>query len=462
MNVASAVSSSPSRASRVRVVDKEVARLQCSAFLVGSDLLVLALCFLSANLLYLRDLNSQHGLTMLGALVPIYLGVAVFNRAYDARALESVREGIVRSLMAFVFAASSILFIAYFLKAGSEFSRAVFGLGLTGSILLLPLSRLMLRRPILKLLGGTPYTTVVIRDGVPYDGAEHDIVIAPGDVGFDPTTADPMQFNMLAQTTAHADRLIVACPQDRYVLWSSVLKGMAINGEILTDEHDHLGIIGLRRHGNRRTMVVAVGPLDLRQRILKRALDLVLSLVGLLLLSPLLIGTAIAIRLESKGPALFRQNRIGRDNKIFKIYKFRSMYTDRCDADADKLTSRDDDRVTKVGEFIRRTSIDELPQLLNVLKGDMSMVGPRPHAISAKAANMLYWDVDPRYRHRHSIKPGLTGLAQVRGFRGATDRAEDLTNRLGADLEYANNWSIWKDIWIILQTLRVLRHQNAF
>lgn len=118
--------------------------------------------------------------------------------------------------------------------------------------------------------------------------------------------------------------------------------------------------------------------------------------------------------------------------------------------------------MTRVGTFIRSTSLDELPQFINVLAGDMSIVGPRPHALSAKAADILYWDVDPRYRHRHSMKPGLTGLAQVRGFRGNTERVEDLTNRLQADLEYAANWSLWHDIRIILRTFVVLRHSNAF
>jgi polysaccharide biosynthesis protein PslA len=446
----------------VRIVDKEWSRLQSLALLVMSDLVVLAACFLLANLLYLGDLDSEHGMTMLGALGPIYLGIAAFNRAYQATVLESGTEAVTRSLQALIFAAAAIMFIAYFLKAGSEFSRVVFALGLSGSILLVPLTRLLLRRFLLKLLGGTPYTTVVIKDSVAYEEDPHDVVVTPGELGFDPTTADPMHFNALAQMIAHADQVLVACPQERYALWSSVLKGMAVRGEIVTDERDNLGILGLAHHGDRRTLIVAAGPLDLRQRLLKRGLDIALSLGGLILTGPLLIGTAIAIRMESRGPVLFRQDRIGRDNKIFRMYKFRSMYSDRCDADASRLTSRSDDRVTRVGEFIRRTSIDELPQLINVLKGDMSMVGPRPHAISAKAADLLYWEVDPRYRHRHSMKPGLTGLAQIRGFRGATDRAEDLTNRLLADLEYANNWSLWTDIRIIFRTLGVLRHQNAF
>jgi lipopolysaccharide/colanic/teichoic acid biosynthesis glycosyltransferase len=125
-------------------------------------------------------------------------------------------------------------------------------------------------------------------------------------------------------------------------------------------------------------------------------------------------------------------------------------------------TLRDDQRITAVGRFIRKTSIDELPQLINVLIGDMSVVGPRPHAVGSRAENLLFWEIDHRYWHRHAAKPGLTGLAQVRGFRGATERRGDLTNRLQADLEYLNYWSIWRDLKIILRTFAVLVHRNAY
>lgn len=147
---------------------------------------------------------------------------------------------------------------------------------------------------------------------------------------------------------------------------------------------------------------------------------------------------------------------------MFRMFKFRSMRVDLSDNTGTRSTSRNDDRVTRVGKFIRSTSIDELPQLLNVLKGDMSIVGPRPHALGSRAADKLFWEVDQRYWHRHAAKPGLTGLAQVRGYRGATLYEDDLRNRLQADLEYLEHWSIWRDIKIILLTFRVLLHRNAF
>ena len=138
------------------------------------------------------------------------------------------------------------------------------------------------------------------------------------------------------------------------------------------------------------------------------------------------------------------------------------MRAELTDARASVLTARNDVRVTRVGNFIRKTSIDELPQIFNVLFGDMSLVGPRPHAVSARADDALYWEVDHRYWHRHAVKPGLTGLAQIRGFRGATETHSDLANRLHSDLEYVANWSLLGDIKIIFKTFLVLVHENAF
>ena len=138
------------------------------------------------------------------------------------------------------------------------------------------------------------------------------------------------------------------------------------------------------------------------------------------------------------------------------------MRSDASDEAGSRSASRDDDRVTRVGRFIRGTSIDELPQLINVLKGEMSIVGPRPHALGSRAEEQLFWAIEERYFDRHAIKPGMTGLAQVRGYRGATHRLSDVTDRLHADLEYLDGWHIGRDIGIMIRTLGVLVHSNAF
>ncbi len=181
-------------------------------------------------------------------------------------------------------------------------------------------------------------------------------------------------------------------------------------------------------------------------------------------LSPLLALTALAIKLDSPGPVLFKQKRYGFNNELVEVYKFRSMYVDKLDPTASRLVTRDDPRVTRVGRFIRKTSIDELPQLINVVfKGDLSLVGPRPHAIHAKAANRQYDEVVDGYFARHRVKPGITGWAQVNGWRGETDTQEKIQQRVEHDLYYIENWSILLDLYILAITpASLFKSRNAF
>jgi len=195
----------------------------------------------------------------------------------------------------------------------------------------------------------------------------------------------------------------------------------------------------------------------------KVALDKLLATIGFVVLLPFLALVALLIKLDSKGPVLFRQPRLGFNNKIMYIYKFRSMYTEQSDVAADKLATRDDPRITKVGRILRKLSIDELPQLVNVIRGDMSLVGPRPHALKAKAAGHLYHEIVSGYALRHKIKPGITGWAQVSGWRGETDTEEKIIRRVECDLFYMNNWSVLFDLYILLMTvLKVPFHKNAY
>jgi len=244
--------------------------------------------------------------------------------------------------------------------------------------------------------------------------------------------------------------------------WALIFKGSNISGEIVDPEVVRLGVLGARRGHGFGALVVSTGPLGLRGRTAKRLMDVAIAGGAILFLAPLLGLTALLIHLDDRGPVFFMQQRQGRNNRLFWIYKFRSMRVERLDAAGARSASKDDDRVTRIGRFIRRTSIDELPQLLNVLRGDMSIVGPRPHAIGSLAGEKRFWEVDPRYLMRHSLKPGLTGLAQIRGFRGATDTEADLANRLQADLEYLDGWTIWRDVRIMFATLGVLIHDRAF
>jgi exopolysaccharide biosynthesis polyprenyl glycosylphosphotransferase len=195
----------------------------------------------------------------------------------------------------------------------------------------------------------------------------------------------------------------------------------------------------------------------------KRAMDVFIAACVLCLIWPVMLAAAIAISLESPGPVMFRQRRIGLGNVGFQMWKFRTMYDHPPQRGRLEQTTRHDPRVTRVGAFLRRTSIDELPQLFNVLTGEMSIVGPRPHAPGTCAGGTPFELVTPYYHARHSVPPGITGLAQVRGLRGETDTEEKLLLRVASDLEYIENWSLWSDIVILMQTVLSTRAmRNAY
>jgi Undecaprenyl-phosphate glucose phosphotransferase len=201
---------------------------------------------------------------------------------------------------------------------------------------------------------------------------------------------------------------------------------------------------------------------DMNQ-VVKRAEDLLLSAIGLILLSPILLVTALLIRLTSPGPVLFVQPRVGFNNEAIDVYKFRTMYTHMADLGAKKTTTRDDPRVTPVGRFLRRFSIDELPQLLNVLQGSMSLVGPRPHGTAMMVGERFYHEAVRGYAGRHRVKPGITGYAQVKGLRGEVRTIERAKRRVELDKYYVDHWSFWLDIYILFATVRaVLFDRDAY
>jgi len=208
------------------------------------------------------------------------------------------------------------------------------------------------------------------------------------------------------------------------------------------------------------TIVLQEPPLSSSQRMLKRLFDIIVSSALIVSLAPLMAIIALLIYIENPAPVVFKQPRYGYKNKVFQIFKFRSMYHNQTDLMAETLTRRKDPRVTKVGAVIRRLSFDELPQLFNVLRGDMSIVGPRPHAINAKAAGFFYSQICKNYLARCRMKPGITGWAQVNGWRGTTDRAEQLVGRVRYDLFYIENWSFLLDLEIILKTLHSCIHDK--
>jgi Undecaprenyl-phosphate glucose phosphotransferase len=205
---------------------------------------------------------------------------------------------------------------------------------------------------------------------------------------------------------------------------------------------------------------LVASPLSQTSQLQKEMFDRLFAALALITLSPLLVAIAIAIKLSSRGPVIFKQKRKGADGRVFTIYKFRSMRLHTDAAGSLPQATRHDARITRVGAFLRHTSLDELPQFFNVLRGDMSVVGPRPHALEH---DDLYQKVVAGYIQRYRIKPGITGWAQINGFRGETDRIEKMERRVEHDLYYLGNWSFGLDMRIILATIvKGLVHNNAY
>jgi len=216
--------------------------------------------------------------------------------------------------------------------------------------------------------------------------------------------------------------------------------------------------------GNVPTLDVLDRPLRDWNFVAKWLFDHIVGGILLLCALPVLAICAIAIKLDSRGPVFFKQKRYGFNNELIEVYKLRSMYVDQADEKAVKLVTKDDPRVTRIGRFLRKTSLDELPQLINVaIKGNLSLVGPRPHALHAKAANQLYDEVVDGYFARHRVKPGITGWAQINGWRGETDTSEKIQRRVEHDLYYIENWSVFFDAYILARTpFALLKTENAY
>lgn len=442
----------------------EKRRLRAFAVMMIVDAALLHLTFALASLIYLGTWWSPSNMVAVQTLLPVFFTIALYNGSYGGRSLGDWVFASKRALTALLVSTALVNFLAFYTKSNAEFSRVSVTLGLILSALAIVSFRRILLVFINRFWNGRTTNQLVIDDGGPSFGVAKGETIAAADYALDPTSHDPFMFDRLGKLLQNQDKVVVSCPRERRAQWAFLLKSAGVHGEIVSQPAHELGALGVQHYEtqDRTTLVVSNGPLKLRSRISKRLFDTSLAGLALLALAPVLLVTAMLIKLEDKGPVFFVQRRMGRGNTFFNMFKFRSMKVDKNDAEGSRSTGRVDDRITRIGAFIRKTSIDELPQLINVLKGDMSIVGPRPHALGSQANNKFFWEVDAQYWRRHCLKPGLTGLAQVRGHRGATEKESDLTDRLQSDLEYISGWSLRRDIEIVFKTVLVLSHDNAY
>lgn len=440
----------------------ERSRLRLLASLFALDCLCIIFGFTIAGAIRLGSPIEAQGLRTLAVILPIFIAIALNNKSYTLEVLERPGTGIARSVQALLYACAVAIALLFYLKWSDEFSRLIFAIGTLTSLAALATARWIYGQYLGDRYCWTFRNRLVIVDDVAVTPHPGDCIVFADQLGITPGNDEPLVRHRIGEMLERFDTVVLACPPDRRRKWTYSLHGSAVDVEVLMPELSRLGAVELRTLHGEKTLVVSSEPLSLSDRAVKRGVDILIAGAALLLLAPLTVLVAIAIRVETRGPVFFRQRRVGQNNRIFDLLKFRSMRAEFSDPAGTRSASPADERVTRVGKIIRRTSLDELPQLFNVLAGQMSIVGPRPHALGSTAEDELFWKVDRRYFQRHAIKPGITGLAQVRGFRGATMRRHDLTNRVQSDLEYVSGWTIWRDLKIIARTFLVLAHPKAF
>lgn len=367
-------------------------------------------------------------------------------------------------------AAGSLMSLAFFLKVSEDYSRIWFSAMLVIGGLLCLVLRLVIYVILRRIRGmGRNLKTVLLVDSGGHSAGQLSSGHSLDEEGFRISESLPFRSedNWLEELVVKVDSLGVhevwlclplseggRIPAILYALRHHTVSIRFIPewGDIRLLNHKVTHIAGLY------SLDLSCSPIDGFARVLKRVEDLVLGSIITLLILPLCLLIALVVRFTSPGPILFKQYRTGINGKTFKVYKFRSMLV-HSEVGVTQA-SRNDARITKVGAFLRRTSLDELPQFFNVLQGRMSVVGPRPHAL---AHNEHYKDLVESYMQRHKVKPGITGWAQVSGLRGETDTLEKMQKRVEYDLWYIDNWSFWLDVKIVVLTVyKGFVHHNAF
>lgn len=419
------------------------------------------------------DWSSYAIVTVLGTVLA--LNAFGWLRLYDFKVLARPEATLGRLLAASALVAGVLLALSYFTKTSEQYSRVWAGLW----FLIAAAGPLASRLAVLSMIRRGRLDDVLCRRIAIVGEAEHArrLVRQLALVG-DPLTRVVRVFSSrtgeVDLTTLEGcirrneiDTVVVAIP------WVEEDRALRTLGRLYQYPVDVLLCprgIGLSLTRPRVSYLADVPMLALADRplagwryVVKAVEDRVLASMILLLIAPLLLFIAMLIKLDSRGPVLFRQKRYGFNNQLIEVWKFRTMYHDQTDHDADQLTRRGDPRITRVGRFLRASSLDELPQFFNVLRGDMSIVGPRPHAVSAKAGGLLYQEAVRQYAARHRVKPGITGWAQINGWRGETETVKQIRRRVHHDIAYIEDWSLWLDIKIIVLTVFVgFTGKNAY
>lgn len=441
---------------------KKAIRFSISLFAIFVDALLIYLSLAIAADIHISDQAKAYAGRIFLILFPLYLLFFLGTPHYRNPDVPFHSQGAWGAVMSFSFAAGSLLIVMFFMKIGADYSRIVIALGYLLCTMTIFVSRKTISLVSKRILGADPFEIIHVYDDARPAALPDVELISAVSLGLSANPTNPTSIRALGELVRDKDGIVVYCSPETRSQWAFALKCIDVPSEIVIPELHDLAPLGIGKRSGYTTLLINSGGLTWNERFMKRIFDLAITVVLILFLLPVLLTVALAVKLDSPGPAFFRQERIGLGNRKFWMFKFRSMRTDMQDVNATMLTTRGDPRVTRLGRILRATSIDELPQLINVLIGDMSLVGPRPHAEQARAGQQLYWEVENAYWHRHVVKPGITGLAQVRGFRGNTFHEDDLRWRLNSDLEYIEKWSVVLDVQILFRTLFSAVHPNAF
>jgi polysaccharide biosynthesis protein PslA len=451
-----------------------------AATVTGVGVVVLALF---ADQLFLEPTDQYLRVALLGSVV--YALVAELSGCYDVQTLFSGRSGWTRVLTAWMATAAALLVFAFFLKTSEDFSRSWTLIWFAGAAVALGLVRGV----------GTSWIRQLRRSGI----LNQRVVIfgsgSPGDrltnyirsnsnlmvdlIGFydDRSTSRQGQAiselpylgsldNLVASIKRGAvDQVIIALPSVSEHRLREVVSRLAML-PVLTRLAPYVPEMAYTANslvflGDLPLVTLFERPISGLDQVMKRLEDITLASLLLVLLAPLFALIAIAIKLDSPGSVFFRQPREGFNHNVFRIWKFRTMRAASLEFENIRQATHNDARVTRIGRILRMTSIDELPQLINVLSGEMSLVGPRPHASSTKIGDVRFAEVAQNYAARHRVKPGMTGWAQVNGWRGETDTEEKLLKRIEYDLFYIEHWSIGFDLYVLVRTFAAVLSARA-
>jgi len=462
-----------------------------TALVETADICIIAATSAIAYFAYLGDRHTDPGVYIVATVLAMVFGYLWFRSEglYRLQRIAEFRSALKPLAFAWAFAFAGLALVSFLVKNADEYSRGWaicwFALGLV-SLLASRWGFAQLHRRWVR-DGRLAHTMLLLGGGEL--GARFSQRVRESSshvrlIGFfddrrsrAPSAIDDLPWlggseDLLRFVTEHpVDTVVIALPMiadERIIQLIRDLRQRPMDVWILPD------FLGLRvgATGAAQTLVdvpgmllvpVASRPIAGWNWLIKHLEDKVVAALALILFAPLMLTIAAAIKLTSPGPVLYRQPRVGYNQREFAVLKFRTMHQAVCVAQPDKLTVRRDPRVTRVGALLRRTSLDELPQLINVLRGEMSIVGPRPHFSAARAADKLYNEAVVEYSARHRVKPGITGWAQVNGWRGPTETVEQIQKRVEHDMYYIDNWSIGLDLWIIaLTAIKGFISRNAF